>query len=89
MCARLCHRHLTVAHVLEDVSKVLAVPVHEDAAIITHVLRAAAAVVGIKGSVWHASQCLHRRLESDAADVELDAPFLCFYVFVHGVAFAP
>jgi DNA-binding NarL/FixJ family response regulator len=36
------HRHRTVAHVLKDVPEVLAVTIHEDAAIIAHVLRVSA-----------------------------------------------
>jgi hypothetical protein len=45
---------MTVAHVLKDVPKVLAVPVHKYAAVAAHVLRIPTAEVGVEESVRHA-----------------------------------
>jgi hypothetical protein len=86
--ARLRNRHHAVAHVLKDVPKVLAVPVHEDAAITTHFLRIPATEVGVEERVRHTAQCLYRRLEPVSADVELDVAFMCLLVLVHGLDLA-
>jgi hypothetical protein len=77
------YRHHAVAHVLEDVVEVLAVPVHEDAAIMAHILSVPSTEGGIEERVRDAPQRLHQRLEVVAADVELDAAFLLLRVHVH------
>jgi LytS/YehU family sensor histidine kinase len=52
-------RHHTVPHVLQDVPEVLAVTVHEDASVSTHVLRVTAAKISVEKCVRHAAQRLH------------------------------
>jgi hypothetical protein len=59
MRTRLRYRHHIVAHVLEDVTEVLAIPIHKDAAVVTHVLRVPAAKIGVKEGVRDAPQRLH------------------------------
>jgi hypothetical protein len=66
------------------VPEVLVVTVNEGAAISAHILGVPATEVGIKESVRHAPQCLHRCLKTAAADVELDAAFVCRLVHLHG-----
>jgi hypothetical protein len=58
-CPWLRHRYHTVTHILQDVPEVLAVPIHENAAVSTHVLRVPATEVGVEECVRHATQRLH------------------------------
>jgi hypothetical protein len=53
------HRHHTVMHVCKYMTKVLAVSIYEDAAVVAYVLCVPATEVGIKKCVRHASERLH------------------------------
>jgi hypothetical protein len=89
VCFSFRSRHQTIAHVLEDVPKVLAVAVHKDAAIVADILRVPAADLGVKKRVRDSPECLHRRLESVPSDIELNVAFVSFSVLVHGRHLAP
>jgi hypothetical protein len=64
--------------------KVLAIPIHEDAAVVANTLRVPAAEVRVEESVRDTPQRLHRCLEAVSTDVELDASFLLLLVHLHG-----
>jgi hypothetical protein len=91
-CTGLRHRHHAIAHVLEHMSKVLAVPVHEYAAILAHVLimsvPAAEINLGVEEDAWNPSQCLHGCLEFVAADIEPDVALLRLLVGLHSCNFS-
>jgi hypothetical protein len=67
---------MTIAHVLQNIVKVLVVPVHKNAAVATSVLRVPAIEIRIEERVRDAAHRLHRCLEAVATDVELDVAFL-------------
>jgi stress response protein YsnF len=78
------HRHHIIAHVLQDVPEVCAIPIYEDAAVSTHILGVPAAEVRVEESVRHTPQSLHRCLKAETTDVEHDAAFVCSLVHLHG-----
>jgi hypothetical protein len=53
------HRYHAIAHVLQDVPEVLAIPINKNAVVSTHVLRVPATEGGIEKCLWHAAQRLH------------------------------
>jgi hypothetical protein len=47
--------NIAYTHVLEDMTKVLTISIHEDAAVSTHVLCISAAEVGVEKGMWDTS----------------------------------